>query len=93
MKPMQVDVNGDLYECPYCGAWTSVKPWEGETHRLVRCPECGLTHIISFKTPVKEVCCSGCRHLDYWNDGSALCVKGLEGVCIPNGFKYREVNE
>ena len=43
------------------------------------------------KEPKKKVCCLGCKYLDYWNDGSALCIKDLEDVCIPNGFKYREV--
>lgn len=55
MKPMQIDISGELYECPYCGTWTSVKPWEGETHKLVRCPNCCLTRMINFKTPMKEV--------------------------------------
>ena len=37
--------------------------------------------------------CLGCKHLDFWNDGSALCTKNIDGVCIPNGFKYREREE
>ena len=55
MKPMPIDINGELYECPYCGTWTSVKPWEGEAHKLIRCPNCCLTRMINFKTPMKEV--------------------------------------
>jgi len=27
------------------------------------------------------------------NDGSALCTKSIDRVCIPNGFKYREREE
>lgn len=34
--------------------------------------------------------CWGCKYLDFWNDGSALCTKSIDDVCIPNGFKYRE---
>lgn len=34
--------------------------------------------------------CWGCKYLDFWNDGSPLCTKSIDGVCIPNGFKYRE---
>ena len=45
------------------------------------------------KTPKEDVCCWGCKYLDYWNDGSALCTKDLQDVCIPNGFKYREVTK
>ena len=37
--------------------------------------------------------CCGCKYLDFWNDGSALCTKNIDGVCIPNGFKYREREE
>ena len=37
--------------------------------------------------------CWGCKHLDFWNDGSPLCTKSIDGVCIPNGFKYRESEE
>lgn len=43
--------------------------------------------------PKEKVCCLGCKYLDYWNNGSALCIKDLQDVCIPNGFKYREVTE
>ena len=39
----------------------------------------------------EKVCCYGCKYLDYWNDGSALCTKDLQNVCIPNDFKFREV--
>ena len=45
------------------------------------------------KEPKGKACCLGCKYLDYWNDGSALCIKDLQDVCIPNGFKYREVTE
>ena len=34
--------------------------------------------------------CWGCKYLDFWNDGSALCTKSIDWDCIPNGFKYRE---
>jgi len=37
--------------------------------------------------------CWGCKYLDFWNDGSALCKKSIDRVCIPNGFKYREREE
>ena len=37
--------------------------------------------------------CWGCKYLDFWNDGSALCTKSIDDVCIPNGFKYREREE
>ena len=37
--------------------------------------------------------CWGCKYLDFLNDGSPLCTKSIDGVCIPNGFKYREREE
>lgn len=37
--------------------------------------------------------CWGCKCLDFWNDGSALCTKSIDDVCIPNGFKYRDREE
>ena len=37
-----------------------------------------------------SVCCLGCRHLFYWNDGSAGCDIEKEDICIPNGFYLRE---
>ena len=36
------------------------------------------------------VCCSGCKHLFYWNDGSVGCDIEKEYICIPNRFVYRE---
>lgn len=40
-----------------------------------------------------DVDCSGCKYLDFWNDGSPLCTKSIDDVCIPNRFKYREREE
>ena len=42
------------------------------------------------KTVINTVCCSGCKHLFYWNDGSVGCDIGQEYECIPNGFTLRE---
>lgn len=39
------------------------------------------------------VCCSGCKHLFYWNDGSAGCDTEKEDICIPNGFSLREATD
>ena len=36
--------------------------------------------------------CWGCKYLDFRNDGFP-CTKSIDGVCIPNGFKYREREE
>lgn len=36
------------------------------------------------------VCCSGCKHLFYWCDGSAGCDLEKEDICISNGFYLRE---
>lgn len=36
--------------------------------------------------------CLGCKYLDLRNDGFP-CTKSIDGVCIPNGFKYREREE
>ena len=44
------------------------------------------------KEPKEDASCLGCKHLGYWNDGSALCAKDLQDACIHNGFKYREVS-
>ena len=32
----------------------------------------------------------GCTRLYLWNDGSAYCAKGIEKICIDNGFRYKE---
>ena len=37
--------------------------------------------------------CWGCKHLDFWNDGTPMCTKSIDNICIQNGFKYRERNE
>ena len=37
--------------------------------------------------------CWGCKYLDFGNDGSILCTKSIDDVCIPNGFMYREREE
>lgn len=36
--------------------------------------------------------CLGCKYLDLGNDGFP-CTKNIDGVCIPNRFKYREMEE
>ena len=36
------------------------------------------------------VCCAGCKHLFYWNDGSVGCDIEQEHECIPKSFVYRE---
>lgn len=35
--------------------------------------------------------CLGCKYLDFWNDGSAMCTKNIDKACTSNGFKYREL--
>jgi len=41
-----------------------------------------------------SICCLGCRHLFYWNDGSVGCDIEREHDCIPEGFILREeINE
>lgn len=35
--------------------------------------------------------CLGCKYLDFWNDGSAMCTKNIDKACISNGFKHREL--
>ena len=42
------------------------------------------------KAVTNTVCCSGCKHLFYWNDGSVGCDIEKEYICIPSGFVYRE---
>lgn len=42
------------------------------------------------KDVADTICCSGCKHLFYWNDGSVGCDIEKEYICIPNGFIYRE---
>lgn len=42
------------------------------------------------KSVTDTVCCSGCKHLFYWNDGSVGCDIEQEYECIPNGFTLRE---
>lgn len=42
------------------------------------------------KVVTDTVCCSGCKHLFYWNDGSVGCDIEREYECIPNGFTFRE---
>ena len=42
------------------------------------------------KVVTDTVCCAGCEHLFYWNDGSVGCDIEREYKCIPNGFVYRE---
>jgi len=42
------------------------------------------------KAVTNIVCCSGCKHLFYWNDGSVGCDIEKEYICIPNGFIHRE---
>ena len=42
------------------------------------------------KAVTDTVCCSGCKHLFYWNDGSVGCDIEKEYICIPNGFIFRE---
>lgn len=37
--------------------------------------------------------CSDCKYLGFYNDGSPFCTKNIDGVCIPNGFMYREREE
>ncbi len=51
-----------------------------------------ILSLFSNKEKVDEhtVCCSGCKHLFYWNDGSAGCDLEKEDICIPNGFYLRE---
>lgn len=47
------------------------------------------------KSVTDTVCCAGCKHLFYWNDGSVGCDIELERKCIPNGFtlkKQKEIN-
>ena len=36
------------------------------------------------------ICCAGCKHLFYWNDGSVGCDIEQEHECIPKSFVYRE---
>ena len=45
------------------------------------------------KDNVDTVCCTGCKHLFYWCDGSVGCDIEKEYICIPNGFIYREQKE
>lgn len=42
------------------------------------------------KVNTDTVCCLGCKHLFYWNNGSAGCDIEKEDICIPNGFYLRE---
>lgn len=53
-----------------------------------------IRKILSFVTSKEEdespVCCLGCKHLFYWNDGSAGCDIEKEDICIPMGFYLRE---
>lgn len=42
------------------------------------------------KSVTNTVCCAGCKHLFYWNDGSVGCDIEREHECIPNGFSCRE---
>lgn len=42
------------------------------------------------KSVTDTVCCSGCKHLFYWCDGSVGCDIEQEYICIPNRFIYRE---
>ena len=41
----------------------------------------------------EKASCAGCKHLDYYNDGSGICVKGLDHACIASGFQFREPKE
>ena len=41
----------------------------------------------------KEVSCSGCRHLFYYNDGSVGCDLNAERACFSSNRKYYEVKE
>lgn len=34
--------------------------------------------------------CGGCKHFDYYNDGSPFCTKGIEHACISSGFIFKE---
>ena len=42
------------------------------------------------KDVADTVCCSGCKHLFYWNDGSVGCDIEQEEACIPHSFCLRE---
>lgn len=45
------------------------------------------------KVVTDTVCCSGCKHLFYWCDGSVGCDIEKEYICIPNGFILRKQKE
>ena len=38
----------------------------------------------------QKLCCLGCNHLFYWNDGSAGCDLDKQYVCSRNDFFLRE---
>lgn len=37
--------------------------------------------------------CEGCKHLDFYNDGSAFCAKGIDHACILSGFSMKVEGE
>lgn len=42
------------------------------------------------KAVTNTICCSGCKHLFYWCNGSVGCYIEREHDCIPEGFILRE---
>lgn len=37
--------------------------------------------------------CEGCKHLDFYNDGSPFCAKGIDHACISSGFSMKDEGE
>lgn len=38
----------------------------------------------------QKICCLGCKHFFYWNDGSAGCDLDKQYICTHNNFILRE---
>ena len=38
----------------------------------------------------RKICCLGCKHFFYWNNGSAGCDLDKQYVCTHNNFILRE---
>ena len=45
-----------------------------------------ILSLFSSKNEEPTLCCSKCKHLFFWNDGSAGCDIDKEYTCIPSGY-------
>ena len=55
----------------------------------------GFSYLISIANKLpndteRKICCLGCKHFFYWNNGSAGCDLDKQYVCTHNNFILRE---